>query len=737
MTSTARQGNFVSSSLRNKLIVILLLVGLLPMLALAGLLYVQKHKVEEASNESLKVAALNILDVVERNLFERYGDVQAFTSNAAAYDQNNWRNFSDTNPLIKAMNDYMVNYGLYKLMILTDTKGNVVAVNSVDPKGNKLDTSPLHNVNLSTEDWFKSAIAGQFLQGRDGLTGTYVSDPYFKDLVGKIYGNDGYVMAFAAQQKNQSGEVIGVWVNFADFALVESILVDSNKKMQEAGFENVGITLLDKKGVLLAEYNPEFGVEFKRNSEFVLKANLVDKGLEPAKLVAQGKTGSMLSVHFVHDEPHATGYAASVGAYTYPGLGWGILVQQDEALAYQLVHAISRDIVIELIVAIIVLVLVGYYLGSSFSKPIRAITDTMRKLADGDKTVAIPYTNRADEIGTMAETVGVFKENAIQVEKMTAAAEADRLRQEQEREAARKRQAEQEAEMARKATEDKRKSMNELADGFESSVRGVVNAVGKAANQMQNLAQALAANAEETTRQSSVVAAAAEEASTNVQTVAAAAEELSSSIGEIGRQVVDSARIANEAVLESDKSSKIIQGLAEGADKIGEVVKLINDIASQTNLLALNATIEAARAGDAGKGFAVVAAEVKNLANQTSSATDEISGQISAIQQSTQQVVEAIKSIGATIKDVDDIAGQINVAIEAQGQATREIARNVQEASAGTKEVTSNIVSVSQAANESGTAASQVLTAAQELGTQSKKLEAEVDNFIKRIRNAA
>lgn len=735
--STARKGNFLTSSLRNKLIIILLLVGLLPTIGLVTVLWLEKDKLEISANENLRMASVNILDIIERNLFERYGDVQAFTSNAAAYEPANWRNPSPSNPLIKAMNDYMLNYGLYKLMILTDTKGNVLAVNSVNPKGDKLDTSAIYGLNFSDKDWFKATLAGQFLLGRDGLTGTNVAEPEFNSLVGKLYGDEGYVITFAAQQKNLSGEVIGIWVNFLDFSLIEHMLVDISKEMQMAGYNSIDFTLFDKKGFILGEYDPKQGAEYKRNLENIGKLSLIDKGYAPAKLAVEGKNGSMLIQHFFDVEPHATGYAGSVGAYTYPGLGWGMLAQQEEDVAYDLIKDIKSDIVVELVVLFFVLLGLGYWLGNSFARPLRDISSTMRTLANGDKTVAIPYTDRADEIGTMAEAVGVFKENAIQVDKMTAQAEADRIRQEQEREAARKRQAEQEAEMARKAAEDKRKAMNDLADGFESSVRGVVNAVGKAANQMQTLADALAANAEETTRQSSVVAAAAEEASTNVQTVAAAAEELSSSIGEIGRQVVDSARIANEAVLESDKSSKIIQGLAEGADKIGEVIKLINDIASQTNLLALNATIEAARAGDAGKGFAVVAAEVKNLANQTSSATDEISGQIGAIQQSTQQVVQAIKSIGATIKDVDDIAGQINIAIEAQGQATREIARNVQEASAGTKEVTTNIVSVSQAANESGSAASQVLRAAQDLGEQSKKLEIEVDNFIKRIRNAA
>jgi len=360
----------------------------------------------------------------------------------------------------------------------------------------------------------------------------------------------------------------------------------------------------------------------------------------------------------------------------------------------------------------------------------------LQKITSGNTDIHVEY-GVDDQIGEVAKGVMDYKNNVIQVKKMQADAEASRLAQEKEREESRRKAEADKVESDRKAAEDKRKMMNEMANTFEASVKGVVSGVSSAARQLQHLAETLASSAEETTRQASVVAAASEQASTNVQTVASAAEELSSSIGEIGRQVVDSARIANEAVLESDKSRTIMQGLTSGAEKIGEVIKLINDIASQTNLLALNATIEAARAGDAGKGFAVVAAEVKNLANQTASATEEISGHVTAIQQASQQAAAAIQSIGATIKDIDDISGQINSAIDAQGQATREIARSVQEASSGTKEVSSNIVGVPKAANDSGSAASQVLDAAKLLGEQSQKLETEVNGFINRIRNSA
>ena len=263
-----------------------------------------------------------------------------------------------------------------------------------------------------------------------------------------------------------------------------------------------------------------------------------------------------------------------------------------------------------------------------------------------------------------------------------------------------------------------------------SRVSEVVEIVSSASAELQSTAESMSATAEETSRQSQAVAAAAEEATTNVQSVAAASEEMAKSIDEIGRQVEQSAAIASRAVQEADSTNVSMESLAEAAQKIGEVVELISDIASQTNLLALNATIEAARAGDAGKGFAVVASEVKSLANQTAKATDDISSQISGMQDATKSTVDAIKGISTTINEISEIASAIAAAVEEQGAATQEISRNVQEAAAGTQDVSDNIGGVNAAAAETGQAAGQVLTSAAELSQQGEILRQEISKFL-------
>jgi archaellum component FlaC len=271
---------------------------------------------------------------------------------------------------------------------------------------------------------------------------------------------------------------------------------------------------------------------------------------------------------------------------------------------------------------------------------------------------------------------------------------------------------------------------------FDGQMKVALESVGGSASGLQKAANALASNAEESSRQSTAVAAASEQASTNVQTVASATEELSSSVKEIGRQVAESTRITSKAVEQASHSSATMQGLAQAAQRIGDVVELINTIAGQTNLLALNATIEAARAGEAGRGFAVVASEVKALAEQTAKATGEIGQQILAIQQATKESVGSIEEIGATIASVNEITTTVAAAVDEQGAATAEIARNVQEAARGTHQVSSNIGGVSRAASETGQTATQVLAAANQLSQQSETLRSYIEGFFASIRAA-
>jgi methyl-accepting chemotaxis protein len=360
-------------------------------------------------------------------------------------------------------------------------------------------------------------------------------------------------------------------------------------------------------------------------------------------------------------------------------------------------------------------VLLAFLLGRGMSRPLTAITAVMNRLSSGDTDVAIPGGDRKDELGTMAVAVDVFRRNMI---------EARTLREAQE---ASKRQ----AELEKKALQ------RQMADRFEIDVKSVVGAVAKATADMQRVAGEITASVNGTSERAAAAAAASEEASASVGTVAAATEELASSVAEIGRQVTHSSGVADAAVVKAGQTTEMVAGLTAAGEKIGDVLRLIGAIASQTNLLALNATIEAARAGDAGRGFAVVASEVKELASQTAKATEEIAGQVTAIQSATGDCVIAIDGISDTIREISGIATTIAAAVEEQDSATREIARSVQQAAAGTSAVSVNVAGASQAAAHSRALADTVLSASGELSQHAAALFESVDSFLAGLRNAA
>ncbi|MDO8608638.1 MAG: methyl-accepting chemotaxis protein [Phaeospirillum sp.] len=358
-----------------------------------------------------------------------------------------------------------------------------------------------------------------------------------------------------------------------------------------------------------------------------------------------------------------------------------------------------------------VFLILSLMISRSVVRPVRGITSVMAALSEGNKHVEVPYTEGRDEISDMARSVLVFKENMIRAEQLEAEA-----RGEQERELVRSHKRE------------------ELTADFDTVIRAVMGKVESAVQSVHATSSSLHAAAEQTSRQSAAVAAAAEEASSNIQTVASAAEELGASTMEISRRVQDTTRITQEAVSGVQSADTTMESLSSAAHTIGEIVSLINDIATQTNLLALNATIEAARAGEAGKGFAVVANEVKHLATQTAKATSEIADQIGGIQATTQNAVAAIKMVGAAIGRVDEVISSIAAAVEEQNAATQEIVRNVQEAADGNKGVTRNISEVSSAATATGEMAASMHQVAQGLEESGSSLGRHVGNFLDSVK---
>jgi methyl-accepting chemotaxis protein len=359
------------------------------------------------------------------------------------------------------------------------------------------------------------------------------------------------------------------------------------------------------------------------------------------------------------------------------------------------------------------LIVANLLIGRSVSRPVKTVTAIMGRMASGERAIEIRATSRTDEIGQMYNALASFKESLSQ---------ADRLAEQQQAEA--------------EARAERGDRMEAVCHSFDETITGLLKGFEEVMSELRQSAQTMSDAARQTETEAKAANTASQSAGSNVNSVAGATEELVASAGEIGRQTERSSEIAARAAARASETDKQIQGLAEAAQKVGDVVKLITDIAEQTNLLALNATIEAARAGEAGKGFAVVASEVKNLANQTAHATEEIAQQVAAIQGETKTAVVAIQGISGIVGEINQIASAIAAAIEQQSSAMREIARNVEGASSGTQSVSNSIGHVSNAATQTGGAANAMLGAVAKLADRSSQVQGKVSDFLREIRSA-
>ncbi len=707
---------FKNLKVRAKLVILLLLVGMLPAFGIFGAFQKESKHIEESFLKAYEGSASSLMDIIDRNLYERYGDVQAFGYNTAAYDPNNWKNPTATNPLVVAMNNYAVAYGFYSLMLLVAPDGTLLAVNDKSPKGESILTSGLYGKNFKDELWFKDAITGNYLVGPTGLTGTVVGDAQVNKLVKDIYKNDGYVIPFSAQVKDTTGNLVGVWVNFADFSLVEAIIGEIRNRIIDNGMQNPDLMLFDKTGLQLVDYDPanlDDKGNLKRDFEStIFKTNFIDLGVQAAKLGSEGKTGHTFENNPDFNTDTIFIHASSKGAYGYPGLGWILLVGVSPEDAFVDINQAEHFMLWAQIVAAGLCLLVALYIGRVAVRPLQNATRVMGELTAGNLEVEITGQDQKDEFGDVSRSLVVFKDSMIQTRQMAADQEVMKVAAEQER----------------------REGMLKLADDFDGRTRDVVSALAEAATSMRSSAEQMNVASQQTAHASTIVASAANEADANVQTVAAAAEELSASSQEIAKQVSSVAHKTSQASEEATNTSKAVSELNGYAQSVGEVVDAIRDIADQTNLLALNATIEAARAGEAGKGFAVVADEVKKLAIETGRKTDEINDRVIKIQEAIRNSVDAVNRIITNVQQIDEAAGTVSAAVEEQTAATAEIGRNVNEASTGTQQVSQTIQEVSRNASETGQSATGMLKTAEELSQISAELSTQINSFLTEVR---
>ena len=681
-----------------KLVILLIMFSVIPMGIVAYMGFDASHNIEETVGKRFQITAENIADKIDRNLFERYGNVQAIGKNRILSERYNWYTPGEKgNEIVRTMNEYVATYGIYSLTLFVDPQGDVIAVNNRNANGTRIDTAHLYKKNYKDTPWFQALAADTYTtnmpftaSGNDISTGTYIQDVYVDDDVKAVYpGQEGLTVSFSAPVYTDSGELLGFWTNRANFSLVEEIVQQAYQELKKSGYPGAEITVLDEVGNIIVDYDPgRYGTtEVVHDMEnIILKFNSAEKGISVAQASVAGKTGHHNSFHTRKHIMQAGGYTHLKGALGYPGMNWSVLVRVPlEEAAFE-AYAIQRNIVVAAVIGLVLVFPMGIVMGRKVVSRLRPVMEAAERASQGDLTCRVPVTTY-DELGQMGKAFNGFLDQ-----------------------------------------------LNRMLN----QITGVAYTVAASSEQLSVNGEQVAQTSREQSNQATQVASAIEEMSTtanemakNTQMLATTAQEVNQSALRGGDVVANSIRGMEAVTTTMQASADRINALGQRSQEIGEIIRVIEDIADQTNLLALNAAIEAARAGEQGRGFAVVADEVRKLAERTGKATKEIAGVIEMVQAGTNEAVSSMEAGTAEaqhgmtlaqeagqrlseivdgVQRVADMIHQIAGSTEEQSQVSDQIAQSIQTVAGLSQQNEGNIGQVASATSDLARTASQLQT---------------------------